>query len=114
MGTNEIEKNVKVMTSPWYRYFIAYDPATTLPKVTCPILALNGKKDLQVTYPENLNGIDAILKKGKNKNYITIAYDDLNHLMQHCKTGAFSEYSTIEETFSPEVLKFMAEWINLR
>jgi hypothetical protein len=35
----------------------------------------------------------------------------LNHLFQHAKTGAFSEYAQIEETFAPEALEKIADWI---
>jgi len=35
----------------------------------------------------------------------------LNHLFQHAKTGQVSEYVTIEETISPEVLNIMKNWI---
>src|SRR5699024_6729688 len=40
------EKYLKVLMStymdPWWRYFLTYDPAPTLKKVSCPVLALNG------------------------------------------------------------------------
>lgn len=35
----------------------------------------------------------------------------LNHLFQHCETGAVAEYAQIEETISPEVLEIITAWI---
>jgi alpha-beta hydrolase superfamily lysophospholipase len=95
----------------WFRYFIMTDPATFWKKVKCPVLALNGEKDTQVSAIENLPAIEKALKSSGNKNVKTIMLPGLNHLFQHCKTGLPSEYSSIEETFSPEALKIIADWI---
>jgi hypothetical protein len=35
----------------------------------------------------------------------------LNHLFQSCRTGAPSEYASIEETLDPEVLQAIGDWI---
>jgi uncharacterized protein len=100
------------LTSPWYRYFLVTDAADYWKKVKCPVLALNGEKDLQVAADINLPAIEKALKSGGNKSITTIRLPDLNHLFQHCKTGLPAEYGEIEETFSPEVLKIMTDWIN--
>jgi hypothetical protein len=42
---------------------------------------------------------------------ITKKYETVNHLFQHCTTGLLTEYGSIEETISPEVLSDIAEWI---
>ncbi len=78
----------------------------------CPVLAINGAKDLQVPPKENLDAIEKALKQGGNKNYKVIEYPGLNHLFQHAITGAPSEYKSIEETFSEEVMSDIAKWIN--
>ena len=36
---------------------------------------------------------------------------NLNHLFQHCETGAIAKYGEIEETFAPEVLEIVKNWI---
>ena len=38
----------------------------------------------------------------------------LNHLFQTCETGAVSEYQSIEETMSPQVLELVTAWIEER
>ncbi|HZF63770.1 MAG TPA: alpha/beta hydrolase, partial [Chitinophagaceae bacterium] len=69
---------VNQISSPWMQYFLKYDPAATLEKVKCPVLAVNGEKDLQVPPKENLDAIKMALKKGGNKNVTIIEFPNLN------------------------------------
>jgi len=101
----------QAVVSHWFRYFMRTDPSLYWKKVKCPVLALNGEKDLQVAADVNLPAIEKALGSGGNRLIKTIAFPDLNHLFQHCKTGTIAEYNGIEETFSPEVMKIMTEWI---
>ena len=102
---------IPMYRTAWFRYFIMFDPAPVLKKVTVPVLALNGEHDLQVSWKENLDLIAASLKAGGNKDVTTKAFPKLNHLFQTSPTGALSEYPKIEETISPEVLNTISEWI---
>ena len=108
----QIDQNLKQLSSPWYRYFLKYDPATSLEKTTCPVLAINGEKDLQVDADQNLPAIEKALKKAGNTRFKTVRLPGLNHLFQKAETGAPAEYKEIEETFSADVLRLMTEWIN--
>lgn len=99
------------LTSPWMRYFLVYDPVPALQKVTCPVLALNGSKDMQVPPREDLSKIEAALKAGGNRDYTIKELPDLNHLFQTCTTGSPVEYGNIEETMSPIALQTMGDWI---
>jgi uncharacterized protein len=114
MGDPEVylQMQMKTITSPWFKYFVRFDPVPTLEKVKCPALAINGEKDLQVPPKENLSAIESALKRGGNKNYETKLLPGLNHLFQTSKTGAISEYSRIEETISPLALETMLNWLN--
>jgi pimeloyl-ACP methyl ester carboxylesterase len=105
------EAQFKMMLSPWFRHFLTYDPRPVLLKVQCPVLALNGEKDVQVAAKENLQAIGEALKAGGNKDYTTKELPKLNHLFQTCQTGALSEYAKIEETLAPVVLETVADWI---
>jgi uncharacterized protein len=96
----------------WYRYFLFTDAATFWKKVKCPVLALNGEKDLQVSAEENLPAIQKAVTSNGNKSVKTIKLPGLNHLFQHSQKGLPAEYGKIEETFSPEALKIMSDWIN--
>ncbi|MFV7236019.1 alpha/beta hydrolase family protein [Flavobacterium sp. ZB4R12] len=106
-----VQLQVNQIASPWMQYFIKYNPATTLEKVKCPVLAINGEKDIQVPPKENLEAIKKAFEKGKNKNVIIKELPNLNHLFQECKTGLPNEYAKIEQTFSPIALEEILNWI---
>ncbi len=106
-----IKLQVDQLTSPWMQYFIKYDPSPILEKVKCPVLAINGKKDLQVPAKVNLEAIEKALEKGGNKKVTIKELPNLNHLFQECNTGSPSEYATIEQTFSPIALTEITNWI---
>jgi fermentation-respiration switch protein FrsA (DUF1100 family) len=106
-----IQVQLRQLTTPWMKYFLNYEPATALKKVKCPVLALNGEKDLQVPPKQNLVAISETLKKQANKNSTIKELQGLNHLFQHCKTGLPNEYPMIDETFSPLALEEMTKWI---
>jgi pimeloyl-ACP methyl ester carboxylesterase len=111
----EIKKQVagqtKLVLTPWFRYFLAYDPRPALRKVRCPVLALNGEKDFQVDAKLNLKEIALALKEGGNKDFTTRELPGLNHLFQSCRTGSLTEYGAIEETIAPAALQTIADWI---
>ena len=106
-----IKMVAKRYSSPYMQYLLNYDPAPVLERVKCPVLAVTGSMDLQVPPKENLTAISAALKKGGNHNVTVKEYPGLNHLFQKCTTGSMDEYAIIEETFSPEVLNDITEWI---
>ncbi len=106
-----INAMVYELTSDWFSTFVRFNPEVYLKKVRCPVLALNGEKDLQVPAALNLEGINRALKSGKCPSFEVVALPDLNHLFQHCATGSPSEYVKIRETMSPEVLQIMIRWI---
>lgn len=99
------------LLDPWMRSLLALDPAPYLGKTRVPVLALNGSMDLQVPADENLAAIQKALIIGGNQQVTTMKLDGLNHLFQHSKTGLPSEYGIIEETFAPEALNIMLDWI---
>ena len=107
----QIGLQITQITSPWFRYFLTYDPANALRKVTCPVLVLNGSLDKQVLPSQNLPPIRKALEESGNKHVEVDELPGLNHLFQTAKTGAPSEYSQIEETISPVALEKISAWI---
>ena len=107
----QIDLQIKLVSSPWFRGLLDYDPAPTLSKVKCPVLAINGEKDLQVPPDMNLPPIRKALATGGNKNSEVDELPGLNHLFQTAKTGGIGEYSEIEETMSPVAMEKVASWI---
>jgi pimeloyl-ACP methyl ester carboxylesterase len=106
-----LEAQLQNLLSPWLKFFLTYDPKPTLSKLKCPVLAINGEKDLQVPPKENLSAIEEALVAGGNKNFIVKELPGLNHLFQTAQTGVPSEYAKIEETISPVALKIITDWI---
>lgn len=106
-----IHDRFRRLHSPWFRFYLNFDPGTALQKVTCPVLAINGEKDVQVKPKENLHAIIGALKAGGNKNYTVKELPNLNHLLQTAETGNISEYGKIEETMSPTALQIIGDWI---
>ena len=102
--------NFDWMLSPGFSSVLRYNPKETLMKVKCPVLAINGDKDTQVS-KENLRGVEAALKAGGNLQYTIKELAGLNHLFQTAKTGSPSEYAKIEETLSPTVLNIISDWV---
>ena len=108
-STHQYRMNAIIKRSPWLNFFIDYDPSEDISKTLCPVMAINGSRDVQVISSLNLAGIKAHLKP--NPKNIIKEYPLLNHLFQHCKTGNVSEYRMIEETVSPEVLEDIVRFI---
>ena len=106
-----VKHAVKIANSKYYQYFVKYDPALTLTQVQCPILALNGENDTQIPADENLNAIQKTLFEARHADITIKKLPKLNHLFQTSQTGSLSEYAEIEETFSPEVLEIMLNWL---
>ena len=101
-------KALQQADTPYVRHFLTVDVGKLLPKIKCPVLALNGTKDTQVDCDANTTRIEKGLANCKHS---IEKIDGVNHLFQHCNTGIVTEYQQIEETISPEVLQEVAKWI---
>jgi len=107
-----IQSQVKQLSSPWFKYFLLYNPRPALENLKCPVLAINGSKDIQVKSTLNLPVIEKALSLHKHALTQVKELDQMNHLFQECETGDVSEYETIEETFSPKALKIISDWMS--
>jgi uncharacterized protein len=106
-----LQSQIRMISSPWFRYFLDYDPIPNLKKLTCPVLALDGEKDLQVPPAENLPAIQSAFESSDLKDFEVAKMPNLNHLFQTSETGSPAEYGVIQETFSPEALTKIITWI---
>ncbi len=109
-----IDTQVQQINSPWFRFFLPFDPRPTLERVEVPVLALFGEKDLQVPAEVNLREVRAALERGGNPDATTTMLPTLNHLFQESVTGAPSEYGGISQTMSPVALEAISSWITER
>ena len=106
-----LEPQLRMMESPWFRFFLDYDPLPNLKALQVPVLALYGQKDLQVPAKPNLALLKQALQDGGNKDADVRELPGLNHLFQHAYSGTPVEYAAIEETFSPETLQIISDWL---
>lgn len=106
-----ITAKVKQNWTPWLRWYLDYDPAATLAKVRCPVLAVNGAMDTQVAARPNLAAIRRALEAGHNTDFAVVELPGLNHLFQPARTGAVSEYATNPPVLGAAVLDTTTQWI---
>lgn len=111
MAPAVLQRQIHWTSSPWFHYFLDYDPAPALQDTKCPVLALSGEKDLQVPPKENLPLLRKALEDGGNKDFQIVELPGLNHLFQHCYMGLPAESRAIEETFAPEALSAISSWV---
>jgi len=110
-GKRNLLASIPEASYDWMRYFVMFDPAPLFPDIECPVLALNGEKDCQVLAEPNISAINKGLMNAGNPKTKTQILPGLNHLFQNCETGLLNEYGIIEETFDPETLKIISDWI---
>ena len=73
-----INKFTSVVSNTWLTTFIKTNPQDYYSKTHCPVLALNGSKDLQVLPKLNLKGIEQALKKANNNDVTIMELEGLN------------------------------------
>jgi hypothetical protein len=106
-----LQAQIQTMTSPWFRQFLDFDPKPLLEKVQCPVLALNGDRDLQVDAAENVPLLRTAFETAKNQDFTVIEIEGVNHLFQTAQSGSPALYGAIEETIAPEVLTELRNWV---
>lgn len=98
-----------LFTNPWMFYLFKITPSAELVQLRLPILVLQGKLDQQISYTQSEDVVKMLQTVGRN---IQIElFEKHNHLLQHCKTGNVNEYFDNQESFSPEVLEAITNWL---
>ena len=108
------QQYLKVVANEWGRSFLTYQPEEVLPKLTMPVLALNGEKDLQVAAATNIGGMEVIFASSENEDVTLKILPGLNHLFQQSESGLPDEYGRINQTFAPQALLIISDWISSR
>ena len=101
---------IRQLNMPYLKHFVTLDVRPLLGVISCPVLALNGTKDMQVEAESNLGALRSGLPDNPCSKFETV--EGVNHMFQHCQTGMTNEYRDIEETFAPEVLEKLVDWLS--
>lgn len=101
--------NIAKMNNSWMDYFVSFDPAESIKAIKCPVMAVNGEKDVQVDADINLGTIRALLPAKEGD--VIRSYPGLNHLFQHCTSGTVDEYIRISETLSTDLLHDLSKFL---
>lgn len=113
-SSEQIDSQLDQLTSPWFRFFVQHDPASTLRQVDVPVLALYGSRDLQVPPEQNAVPMRAALSESPSDDTTVRVLDGLNHLFQPADTGLPTEYAQIDTTMAPAALQAVSDWIRTR
>jgi pimeloyl-ACP methyl ester carboxylesterase len=105
---------VRVLASDNFHLDARRERRDYLSEVRCPVLALNGGKDVLISAAENVPRLVSSVRKGGNKASAVTMLPELNHMFQTAKTGLMEEVEGIEETFAPAALRLIGDWIAAR
>ena len=106
-----VQARSRQLTSPWYRYFIDFDPQAKLGQVKCPVLALNGAADLLVPATKNLPTLQKGLKASGNRKVETHKLTGVNHWFQAAASDWPMVNGQVQPTFSPKALALIHGWV---
>jgi hypothetical protein len=107
----QVQGQITASRTPWFQFFIDYDPAATLRAVDTPVLALFGELDLQVTPGQNRGPMEEALRAGNHPDYTIRVLPNANHLFITANTGSPAEYGSLPKEFVPEFLPMVTDWI---
>jgi pimeloyl-ACP methyl ester carboxylesterase len=109
-----IRARVEILASDNFHQDAVAERRDYLSEVRCPVLALNGDKDVLVSAEDNAPLLGSSLRRGGNRDGTVRVMPGLNHMFQTAKTGAMEEAGEIEETFAPSALRLIGDWIAAR
>ena len=110
----QLQSQIEKVTSPWFQFFVQHDPAPTLRAIDVPVLALYGRKDLQVPPDQNVAPMRTALDESLSDDVTVRVLDGLNHLFQPANTGLPTQYAQIDTTMAPRALQAVSSWIRQR
>jgi pimeloyl-ACP methyl ester carboxylesterase len=108
----QVEAQLPVLTSDWFRSLLASDPGADWGRTTIPVLGVFGGKDVQVPAAEEAPAMEAALEAAGNADHEVVTLPEANHLFQAADTGTVAEYSTLADTFTPDLLPTIVEWLS--
>lgn len=92
----------------WFREYMGYDPAGDLAKITCPVLAITGRYDVQVE-------ADDVERMGElvGGPFTGRTPETLTHLLRtHPRPGLGAYATQLKRPVDPEILEVVATWLS--
>jgi hypothetical protein len=113
----EIPKRIDAMMTadPWMKFFLTYDPASTMRRVKTPVLILTGSRDQQAP-PEQVALEAAAFKEGGNKDVTARVLPDVNHLFVQDTDGFPGNYAKLPPPvmMRTDVVTMICDWLAQR
>jgi pimeloyl-ACP methyl ester carboxylesterase len=108
--TSDVARIQMVKTNAkWMREFIAYDPVPALERIEVPVLAVTGRKDVQVDAAD-LATVAEVVPTAE-----VVAVDDVDHLLRH-EPSLISNPRFYKKQFAkpidPRVVDALTGWLN--
>jgi uncharacterized protein len=96
------------LNAKWYREFMAYNPAEDMPKISIPILAITGSKDIQVN-PADLEKMSTLI----NSEFESHEIPDLTHMLRtDPNEPTLSAYrELVQHPVDAQVLDIITNWL---
>jgi pimeloyl-ACP methyl ester carboxylesterase len=98
------------INAKWMREFLAYDPATDLPNIQVPVLAITGSKDIQVD-PADLERMRNLVRSEFEAHEVP----DVTHLMRpEPGEASISTYKVqVRQPVDARILTLIITWLKL-
>lgn len=107
----QVASQVQIFQSPWYQFFLRYNPADDLAKVSAPVLGIFGGNDTQVDAEQNSAALQAALDLAGNTDVTIEVLPRANHLFQEATTGGVDEYASLPPRLMPTFLETVSQWL---
>lgn len=113
MPDDAVKANAKILTSKSYVSLLKFNPAEYISKISCPVLALFGEKDVQVIVPDNNEALEKLVKDNNLRNFTVKVMPNLNHIFQESVTGMLADYGRTEyPAMNDDTLKMVYDFIS--
>jgi len=102
---------VAKINAKWFREFMDYNPAEDLQRITVPVLAINGSKDIQID-SSDLNWMANLIRAPFEPHLIP----NMTHLLRIEEgDAAISKYKKeLKKPLEPMVLEIVLQWMQRR
>jgi len=112
-----IDKRIDAMMAadPWMKFFLTYEPATTMRRVKTPVLILTGSRDQQAV-PAEVALMEAAFKESGNKDVTAKVLPDVNHLFVQDTDGFPQNYAKLPPPIMmrDDVVTIVGDWLTHR